>query len=84
MTHPDTDLPLTGGQHQWLNHLCACEAEGQTTVACAEAHGLKVSALHSARKTLVEIGVLSRPAPPSFQHAQVLSRPAQGEGQTQW
>ena len=33
MTRPDTDLPLTGGQRQWLHHLRACEAEGKTTVS---------------------------------------------------
>ena len=32
MTRPDTGLPLTDGQRQWL-YLRACEAEGQTTVA---------------------------------------------------
>ena len=42
MTRPDTTLPLTGSQRQWLRHLRACEAEGQTTVAYAKAHGLKV------------------------------------------
>ena len=56
MTRPDTGLPLTGGQRQWLRHLRACEA-GQITVTCAKAHGLKVSALCSVRKTLVEMGV---------------------------
>ena len=33
MIQPETVLPLTSGQRQWLHHLRACEAEGQTTVA---------------------------------------------------
>ena len=74
MTRPDTGLPLTGGQRQWLHHLRACEAKGQTTVAYAKAHGLKVSALSSARKTLVEMGVLPRPAVHRCQRAHVLCR----------
>ena len=57
MTRTDTGLPLTGGQRQWPRHLRACEAEGQIAVTCAKAHGLKVSALCSVRKTLVEMGV---------------------------
>ena len=77
MTQSDTGLPLTSGQRQWLYHLRACEAKGQSTVAYAKAHGLKVSALHTARKALVEMGVLPHPSTHRFQRAQVLSRPAQ-------
>ena len=82
MTRPDTTLPLTGSQRQWLRHLRACEAECQTTVAYAKAHGLKVGALYAARRTLVEMGVLPHPAGQRFQRAQVLSRPAQSPAQT--
>ena len=39
MTRPDTGLPLTRGQRQWLYHLRACEAEGQTMIVYAKAHG---------------------------------------------
>ena len=77
MTQSDTGLPLTSGQRQWLYHLRACEAKGQSTVAYAKAHGLKVSALHTARKALVGMGVLPHPSTHRFQRAQVLSRPAQ-------
>ena len=66
MIQPETVLPLTSGQRQWLHHLRACEAEGQTTVAYAKAHGLKVSSLYTARKALVEMGVLPRPAAHRF------------------
>ena len=82
MTQSDTGLPLTSGQRQWLYHLRACEAKGQSTVAYAKAHGLKVSALHTARKALVEMGVLPHPSTHRFQRAQVLSRPAQIPAQT--
>ena len=81
MTQSDTGLPLTSGQRQWLYHLRACEAKGQSTVAYAKAHGLKVSALHTARKALVEMGVLPHPSTHRFQRAQVLSRPAQTPAQ---
>ena len=81
MTRLEPGLPLTGGQRRWLHHLRACEAEGQTTIAYAKAHGLKVSALYTARKTLVEMGVLPRPAAHRFQRAQVLSRPVQWQVQ---
>ena len=84
MIQPDTVLPLTSGQRQWLHHLRACEAEGQTTVAYAKAHGLKVSSLYTARKALVEMGVLPRPAAHRFQRAQVLSRSAQTPAPAQW
>ena len=77
MTQSDTGLPLTSGQRQWLHHLRACEAKGQSTIAYAKAHGLKVSALHTARKALLEMGVLPHPSAHRFQRAQVLSRPAQ-------
>ena len=66
MTQPDTGLPETGGQRQWLHHLRACEAEGQTMIAYANAHGLKVSALYSARKTLMEIGRAAAPGGTPF------------------
>ena len=82
MTQSDTGLPLTSGQRQWLHHLRACEAKGQSTIAYAKAHGLKVSALHTARKALVEMGVLPHPSTHRFQRAQVLSRPAQIPAQT--
>ena len=84
MIQPETVLPLTSGQRQWLHHLRACEAEGQTTVAYAKAHGLKVSSLYTARKALVEMGVLPHPAAHRFQRAQVLSRPAQTPAPAQW
>ena len=54
VTQPDTGLPLTGGQRQWLHHLRTCKAKGQNTVAYTKAHGLKVT-LYTARKTLVEV-----------------------------
>ena len=51
----------------WLDHLRAARQQGQTLKAYAQAQGLSVSALYSARSTLKRHGVLDEPAPaPTF------------------
>ena len=46
----------------WLDHLRTARQQGQTLKAYAQAHGLSVSALYTARSTLKRRGVLSEPA----------------------
>ena len=46
----------------WLDHLRTARRQGQTLKAYAQAHGLSVSALYTARSTLKRRGVLSEPA----------------------
>ena len=46
----------------WLDHLRTARREGKTLKAYAQAHGLSVSALYTARSTLKRRGVLSEPA----------------------
>ena len=46
----------------WLDHLRAARQQGQTLKAYAQAHGLSVGALYTARSTLKRRGVLSEPA----------------------
>ncbi len=52
----------------WLDHLRTARQQGLTLKAYAQAHGLSVSALYTARSTLKRRGVLSEPAPapPTF------------------
>ena len=45
----------------WLDHLRTARRQGQTLKAYAQAHGLSVSALYTARSTLKRRGVLSEP-----------------------
>ena len=53
MTRTDNSS-LTERQRYWLKHIHACDAAGQTSVDYAQAHGINVKSLYSARKTLAE------------------------------
>lgn len=74
------EASLTERQQYWLNHVRACDSAGKTTVEYAQAQGIEVKTMYSARKALAEKGVLPCPKPPRFQKAEVVSGPAD----TQW
>ena len=46
----------------WLDHLRSARRQGQTLKAYAQAHGLSVSALYTARSTLKRRGVVAEPS----------------------
>lgn len=59
MSHEkDSSRSLTETQHQYLNHIQAAAAAGQTLKAYAAAHGLSVAALYSHKATLKRRGHL--------------------------
>lgn len=67
---------LPGELRRWYEHLCACEAGGQTMVAYAKAHGLSVQAFYQAKARLVRYGAGQRPpSRPVFQRVEVVSAP---------
>ena len=47
---------LTERQRYWLAHVQACEKSGLSSLAYADAHGLKVGSLYNARHVLKEKG----------------------------
>lgn len=49
---------LTDRQQFWLDHLRRCDADRIPTKTYAQRHGLSVQAMYSARKALVERGLL--------------------------
>ena len=49
---------LTERQQFWLDHIARCDTAGSSTKDYAAAHDLSVQAMYSARKDLVERGVL--------------------------
>lgn len=68
---------LSKSQSEWLEHIRACEAAGQTMVEYARARGLKLKSFYNARRWLIKCGVLSpRPTAPVFRRVQVV--PADG------
>jgi hypothetical protein len=61
----------------WHEHVCACQASGQTMVAYAKAHRLSVQAFYRAKARLLRYGAgqLS-PLGSLFQRVEVVSAPA--------
>ncbi len=60
----------------WHEHVCACQASGQTMVAYAKAHRLSVQAFYRAKARLVRHGAGRLPPPGSlFQRVEVVSAP---------
>ncbi len=75
-----TPTELTERQQFWLEHLRACAKANQTTKDYAQAHGLSVKAMYSARKDLAQRGTPKTPITAPFARVQVeLSPPT-----TQW
>ena len=52
------EASLTERQQYWLKHIRACDAAGQTSIDYANANGINVKSLYSARKALAEKGTL--------------------------
>jgi hypothetical protein len=63
---------LTERQHYWLEHIQACEASGKSMAEYATEHGVKVRAMYSGRKMLVNKGVLPSEQQNRFQRVQVM------------
>jgi hypothetical protein len=60
----------------WHEHVCACQASGQTMVAYAKAHRLSVQAFYRAKARLLRYGAGQLSAPGSlFQRVGVVSAP---------
>lgn len=58
----------------WHEHVCACQASGQTMVAYAKAHRLSVQAFYRAKARLIRFGAGQLPPPRSvFQRVEVVS-----------
>lgn len=73
-----SEVELTERQQFWLEHLRACAKANQTTKDYAQAHGLSVKAMYSARKDLAQRGTPKITAP--FARVQVAPSPLT----TQW
>ena len=63
---------LTERQRFWLEHIRACEASGKSMAEYATEHGVKVRAMYSGRKILVNKGVLPSEQQNRFQRVQVM------------
>ena len=63
---------LTERQRFWLEHIRACEASGKSMAEYATEHGVKVRAMYSVRKILVNKGVLPSEQQNRFQRVQVM------------
>jgi len=63
---------LTERQRFWLEHIRACEASGKSMAEYATEHGVKVRAMYSGRKILVNKGVLPGEQQNRFQRVQVM------------
>ena len=62
----------------WREHVCACQASGQTMVAYAKAHRLSVQTFYRAKARLVRYGAGRLPLlPPAFQRVEVVLAPPQ-------
>lgn len=70
-------IPLTGLQRHWLEHLRACKASDKGIAAYAAEHGLDAKAMYASKKVLVKKGILPRTRPGRFDRAQV-REPASG------
>jgi hypothetical protein len=74
------EAKLPARQREWLEHIRACEASGQTMVAYAAEHKLEVRTLYGWKKRLVRKGVLpGRGSRASFQRVRVA-----GDGGGEW
>lgn len=68
------EAKLPARQREWLKHIRACEASGQTMVEYAAAEGLEVRTLYGWKRRLVRQGVLpDRRSRASFQRVQIAS-----------
>lgn len=76
----DTQTDLTERQQFWLGHLRACAKANLTTKDYAQAHGLSVKAMYSARKDLAQRGTPKTPITAPFARVQV----APSTPTTQW
>lgn len=66
---------LTARLQGWLDHVCACEAGGQTMAEYAKAHGLALKAFYNGRTHLIRRGVLkSKTQGAVFRRVGVVSR----------
>jgi hypothetical protein len=63
---------LTERQRFWLEHIRACEASGKSMAEYATEHGVKVRAMYSGRKMLVNKGVLPSEQQNRFQRVQLM------------
>jgi len=63
---------LTERQRYWLEHIQACEAPGKSMAEYAMEHGVKVRAMYSGRKMLVNKGVLPIEQQNRFQRVKVM------------
>ena len=81
MTRTD-NFSLTARQRYWLKHIRACDAAGQTSVDYAQAHGINVKSLYSARKALAEKGTVPPKPPTRFQEVQVVG--GNRDSDSQW
>lgn len=72
----DTQTDLTERQQFWFEHLRACAKANQTTKDYAQAHGLSVKAMYSARKDLAQRGTPRRSIAAPFARVQVAPSPS--------
>ncbi|MDO8864213.1 hypothetical protein Q6D67_21280 [Haliea sp. E1-2-M8] len=76
----DTQTELTERQQFWLEHLRACAKANQTTKDYAQAHGLSVKAMYTARKHLAQRGTSKSTTTAPFARVRVAPSPPT----TQW
>ncbi|MCP5189346.1 MAG: hypothetical protein H6988_03040 [Pseudomonadales bacterium] len=76
----DTHTKLTERQQFWLEHLRACAKANQTTKDYAQAHGLSVKAMYTARKDLAQRVTLQSMTTAPFARVRVAPSPPT----TQW
>jgi len=70
---------LTDRQRYWLEHIQACEASGKSIAEYATEHGVRVRAMYSGKKMLVNKGVLAATQPTRFQRVQVMKATASNQ-----
>jgi hypothetical protein len=75
-----TQTELTERQQFWLEHLRACTNANQTTKDYAQAHGLSVKAMYTARKHLAQRGNSKSTTTAPFARVRVAPSPPT----TQW
>jgi hypothetical protein len=75
-----TQTELTERQQFWLEHLRACAKANQTTKDYAQAHGLSVRAMYTARKHLAQRGISKSTTTAPFARVRVAPSPPT----TQW
>jgi hypothetical protein len=75
--------PLTEPQRYSLEHILACEAQGQTVTACVAEHGVAVHAMCADKKMLVRNGVLPGTRPARFQPVRIVDAVVGSESRIQ-